>query len=311
MEKYAHFIENLNMGSVAALQPVYCIDGCVEMPELEMPLSGYRDNQPVRIGNGASSQIQHDAYGQIVMALFSLFTDSRLVNRELHSTKSLKYLLAYIDRTLEEPDNGLWEFRGRKSLHSYSFLFHWAGSAACKKIATLRNDKELEERADKCMKRASQLLEDCYSDKKRAYTQAVGSEELDASLLQMITLGFFHNQSKEKAVEHLRAIQKDLEVSPGFLLRYKHKDDFGHQKSAFLVCSFWYIEALIALDFVEEATELFQRVLKAQNHLGLISEDFDIDNLSQWGNFPQTYSHVGLINCAFALDKAIKKPAFL
>ena len=190
-------------------------------------------------------------------------------------------------------------------------LFHWAGSAACKKIAKIRKDKELEAKADKLMARASELLEQCYSEEKKVYTQAIGSQDLDASLLQMITLGFFHDKSNDKAVAHLRAIQKDLEIKPGFLLRYKHTDDFGLQKSAFLVCSFWYIEALIHLNFTEEATELFEQVLKAQNHLGLISEDFDINNGSQWGNFPQTYSHVGLINCAFALDKMVKKPAFL
>ncbi len=311
MEKYAHFIENLNMSSLESLQPVYCIDGAPQMKEIELPLSGYLNNQPVRVGNEASLQIQHDAYGQIVMALFSLFTDARLVNKELYSTRSVKYLLAYIEKTIEQPDNGLWEFRGRKSMHSYSSLFHWAGSAAVKKIAKIREDKELEAKADKLMARASELLEQCYSEEKKAYTQAIGSQDLDASLLQMITLGFFHDKSNEKAVAHLRAIQKDLEIKPGFLLRYKHTDDFGLQKSAFLVCSFWYIEALIHLNFIEEATELFEEVLKAQNHLGLISEDFDINNGSQWGNFPQTYSHVGLINCAFALDKMIKKPAFL
>ncbi len=311
MEKYAHFIENLNMSSLESLQPVYCIDGAPQMKEIELNLSGYLNNKPVRVGNEASLQIQHDAYGQIVMALFSLFTDARLVNKEIYSTRSVKYLLAYIEKTIEQPDNGLWEFRGRKSMHSYSSLFHWAGSAACKKIAKIREDKELEAKADKLMARASELLEQCYSEEKKAYTQAIGSQDLDASLLQMITLGFFHDKSNEKAVAHLRAIQKDLEIKPGFLLRYKHTDDFGLQKSAFLVCSFWYIEALIHLNFIEEATELFEQVLKAQNHLGLISEDFDINNGSQWGNFPQTYSHVGLINCAFALDKMIKKPAFL
>ncbi len=311
MEKYAHFIENLNMSSLESLQPVYCIDGAPKMKEIELNLSGYLNNKPVRVGNEASLQIQHDAYGQIVMALFSLFTDARLVNKEIYSTRSVKYLLAYIEKTIEQPDNGLWEFRGRKSMHSYSSLFHWAGSAACKKIAKIRDDKELEAKADKLMARASELLEQCYSEEKKAYTQAIGSQDLDASLLQMITLGFFHDKSNEKAVAHLRAIQKDLEIKPGFLLRYKHTDDFGLQKSAFLVCSFWYIEALIHLNFIEEATELFEQVLKAQNHLGLISEDFDINNGSQWGNFPQTYSHVGLINCAFALDKMIKKPAFL
>ncbi len=311
MEKFAHFIENLNMGSLDSLQPVYGIDGQTCREEVELDLDGYRNNKPVRIGNNAGTQVQHDAYGQIVMALFNLYTDQRLLKKETYPTRSLHFLLGYIEKKIEQPDNGLWEFRGHKSMHSYSALFHWVGSAACQKIAILRNDQVLEMKAQMCKIRAFDLLEKSYSLNKKAYTQAIGSEDLDASLLQMITLGYFHDQPKQKAIEHLRAIQKDLEISPGFLLRYKHTDDFGLQKSAFLVCSFWYIEALIYLDFYDEAISLFKNVLKAQNHLGLMSEDFDIHSLSQWGNFPQTYSHVGLINCAFAFDKALKKPAFL
>ena len=311
MEKYAHFIENLNIHSLSSLQPVFNIDGTTDMPERSLPLEGYLGTQPVRVGNEASKQTQHDAYGQILLALMNLHTDERLVEKSRLSERTLNVLLSYIEKTMESPDNGVWEFRGTKAIHSYSLLFHWAGSAACRKIAEHYGNKAIGERALAAMKRAEAMIEKCYSESKGAYVQALGSDELDASLLQMITLGFFHNKSQDKAIAHLRAIQKELEISPGFLLRYKHQDDFGEQKLAFLVCSFWYIEALSTLGFVEEATELFQRVLKTQNHVGLISEDYDIRTESQWGNFPQTYSHVGLINCAFALDRAIKTPAFL
>lgn len=311
MEKYSYFIENLNMGSLSNLQPVYCIDGRLEMPERELDLAGFKGNRPVRVGNGAVSQIQHDAYGQILLAIFNLYADVRHTDKSRISMRTLQALLKYIENTLEEPDNGVWEFRGRQSVHSYSLLFHWAGSAACRKIAQSLGDADLAGRAEKTMSRASSLLERCYSPDCNAYTQALNSEELDASLLQMITLGFFYDKPKDKAVAHLRAIQKELELQPGFLLRYKHKDDFGVQRSAFLVCSFWYIEALIQLDFLDEAEELFRKVLEAQNSLGLMSEDYDVETGQQWGNFPQTYSHVGLINCAFALDRAKRKPAFL
>jgi GH15 family glucan-1,4-alpha-glucosidase len=311
MSSYANFIENLNHDFANLMQPVFTIDGQGAMAELELPLKGYLDNQPVRIGNGAALQIQHDGYGQILLSLTHLWTDARLGDKRRLSEKTLNLLLGYIERTMEAPDNGVWEFRGRQSIHAYTLLFHWAGSAACEKIANALGDVKLTERAGICRAKASQLLETCYSEEKKAYAQAQGSNELDASLFQMITLGFFHNQDKAKAIAHLRAIQKDLEIRPGFLLRYKHSDDFGLQKSAFLVCSFWYIEALLTLDFVEEAQELFANVLKAQNHLGLFSEVYDVETQSPWGNFPQTYSHVGLINCAFALNKAIRKPFFL
>jgi len=311
MERYSHFIENLNVRALAALQPVYAIDGSPSMPESSLPLTGYRGNQPVRVGNEASAQIQHDAYGQILLAIFSLYTDARLGKRHRPSQETVSSLLGYIEKTLESPDNGVWEFRGKKALHSYSLLFHWAGSAACQRIARQIGDAEIEKRARVCQNRAAVLLEKCFSAKKGAYAQAVGSEELDASLLQMVTLGFFHDKPLATAIDHVRAIQKDLEISPGFLLRYRHADDFGKQHSAFLVCSFWFIEALTKLGFVEEAVGLFERVLQTRNHLGLISEDFDPATGSQWGNFPQTYSHVGVINCAFALDKAAQLPPFL
>lgn len=311
MEKYSSFIENIEMNPALRLQPVYCIDGLTEMPEIELDLAGYRNNKPVRIGNGAVTQIQHDGYGQILMAIFNLYMDVRHADKSKVSRKTLHSLLNYIELTMEEPDNGVWEFRGRKSIHAYTLLFHWAGSAACRKIATSIDDSGLAERAENAMKHAASLLEKCYSKEFSAYTQALGSTDLDASLLQMITLGYFHGQPKEKAVAHLRAIQKELQIEPGFFLRYRHSDDFGTQKSAFLVCSFWFIEALTQLDFLDEAEELLVRVLKAQNHLGLMSEDFDVATGEQWGNFPQTYSHVGLINCAFALDKARRTPPFL
>jgi GH15 family glucan-1,4-alpha-glucosidase len=310
-EKYAHFIENLNIGSLSTLQPVYRIDGDAEMFERDLPLDGYLGNQPVRIGNGAASQIQHDAYGQIMLALYSLYTDARILGHDRQSTHTLEHILGHIERTMHDPDNGVWEFRGFKQLHSYSLLFHWAGSAAAKKVGLIYKDEKLVARADKCMKQASVLLEKCYNPGLKAYTQSMDSNHLDASMLQMITQGYFWDKPRELAVHHLRAIQKELEISPGFLLRYKHKDDFGTQRSAFLVCSFWYIEALLHLDFIEEAQECMKRVLEAQNHLGLMAEDFDTTTLSQWGNFPQSYSHVGLINCAFALDKALHKPPFL
>lgn len=311
MQKYAHYVENLNMENLLNLQPVYRIDGSPEMTEKELPLQGYLKNHPVRIGNQAAQQIQHDAYGQVLLALFSLYTDERLLHHAPPSSKLLKNILGYIERTMEDPDNGVWEFRGTKAVHTYTVLFHWAGSSAVRKIALHLEDQELVKRAEKCLSHAIALLEKSYNPEKKAYSQSLGSKELDASLLQMITLGYLQTQNSQKALDHLRAIEKELELSPGFLVRYRHHDDFGKQQSAFLVCSFWHIEALATLGMTEKALALFENLKQAQNHLGLMSEDFDIHTGSQWGNFPQTYSHVGLINCAFALEKALKTPPFL
>jgi GH15 family glucan-1,4-alpha-glucosidase len=311
MEKYAHFVENLNFNNDILLQPVYCIDGTPGMPEKILDFKGYKDNAPVRVGNDAAKQVQFDAYGQVLLALFKLYTDPRLIGRLRLSDRTLESLLSGIEATLEKPDNGVWEFRGKQALHSYTLLFHWAGSAACEKIAARTGNLKLKERAHKTREKADILLERCFNAEVGAYTQALGGHELDASVLQMITMGFFCDKNQEKAISHLRAVQKALEISPGFLNRYRHQDDFGKQESAFLICSYWQIEALAVLGFTDEAYSHFEKVLAAQNHLGLMAEDYDVATSSQWGNFPQTYSHVGLINSAFALEKALKKPPYL
>ncbi len=312
LEKHAQFIENLEFSGKSKLQPLYKINGQADLTEIELSLSGYLGNRPVRIGNGAGLQIQHDAFGQALLTLFQLYSDQRLLNRhDKLSINLVRLLMNSIEETLEEPDNGIWEFRGKKSLHGYTLLFQWAGSAAAKKIAEIVGLADLNDQADRCMHRAHELIERCYCEKKGAYAQAVGASDLDASMLQLIPLGFFHNKSRERAIQHLRAIEKELHVKDGLLHRYRHEDDFGFQEVGFLVCSFWHVEALVSLGLIEEAQSILDKLIKTQNHLGLMSEDVDTSNGSQWGNFPQTYSHVGLINCAFALDKAIQKPSFL
>lgn len=312
MERYSQFVENLNMEGVANLQPVYRIDGTPEMDEQQLPLRGYLGEQPVRVGNQAANQVQNDAYGQILLVLFNLYNDQRLLDQPNRlSPQVLNSLLTYVEKTLEKPDNGVWEFRGRRAIHTYTLLFQWAGSIACRKIAQRIGNPQLSERAAHCTQRAAALIEQAYVPELQAYAQAIGSRDLDASMLQMITLGYLRTQDRGKAVAHLRAIEKELQIHPGFFLRYRHPDDFGRQQSAFLVCSFWHIEALAQLDFIDEAIALLEHVTQAQNHLGLMAEDFDVETQSQWGNFPQTYSHVGLINSAFAIDKALRAPAYL
>ncbi|QDK45695.1 glycoside hydrolase family 15 protein [Bdellovibrio sp. ZAP7] len=312
MEKYAHFIENIEIQNSKTYQPCYRIDGSTDLTELILPLDGYMGNKPVRIGNQAAEQIQHDAYGQILMALFKLYTDERVNSKTGRSLRLVEKALSYIEQYMTTPDNGVWEFRGKQALHSYALMFHWAGSAAARSVARKLGDQSLEQRADAALKRSAGLIEECYSKEKKAYTQAIGSEELDASILQLITIGYFHDKPPELAKDLIAAVEKELMISPGFLVRYAHVDDFGLQKSAFLVCSFWYIEALAATGQEDKAEELLRHITAtASNQVGLLAEDFDVENNSQWGNFPQTYSHVGLINCAYAIDKARKKPPFL
>ena len=312
VEKYSHFVLNLGMDSPENFQPVFRVDGTSNLTERELNLPGYQGNKPVRIGNQAAEQIQNDSYGQILLNLFYLYTDPRLIGQERLSLTLFTKLLKALNSHVETPDNGPWEFRGTIAQHCYTSVFNWAGSAGACRIAKMIADPKLEDLARQCQTRALKIVEACFDPIRGVYTQAVGRNHLDASLLQMIPLGFFVAKSPELARSHLSVIEKELSLDrPGFLVRYKHKDDFGLQEAAFLMCGFWLAESLFCLGDVEKGVIIFENLLKTQNSLGLLSEDASPNDFSQWGNFPQTYSHVGVINCAFALHRAITTPRFL
>ena len=154
------------------------------------------------------------------------------------------------------------------------------------------------------------MIEKCYDDERKVYTQAIGSKNLDASLLQLINMGYLKPES-EKAKAHLKATENELRTDGGLFYRYKHTDDFGEPHTTFLICAFWYVEALAKVGRLNEAIEVFEGLIKHGNHLGLLSEDVDKTDGSQWGNFPQTYSHVGLINAAFTIARKLDRPFFV
>lgn len=313
LEQYAHFIENiaLSMNGQARLQPLYAINGEARLTERFVPLSGYKGNTPVRIGNQAYEHIQNDVYGQVLVSLLPLFVDERLIQEDKkHLMPLVMRILKQIEATMDEPDAGLWEFRNKSQLHAYTFLFHWAGSNAGWKIAEAFNNKEMAELAQHLTQRSSEQIEKCYDSNRKVYTQAAGSSNLDASLLQLITMNYLDPKS-EKAQTHLRVLEKALKTKEGLFYRYKHADDFGEPETTFLICAFWYVEALAAADRIDEAVEIFERLIQYSNHLGLLSEDVEASNGSQWGNFPQAYSHVGLVNAAFAISRKLDTQPFL
>lgn len=180
---------------------------------------------------------------------------------------------------------------------------------AASKIGAKHHDTRLIQKSEKLAKLASEKIELCYSPHKKAYTQAIGSEDLDASTLQLITMRY-HDPASQRAQEHLMALEKELKIENGLFYRYRHEDDFGKPESTFLVCAFWYVEALACVDRVNDAKIAFENLLKLSNDLGLFSEYIHI-NGSQWGNFPQTYSHVGLMNAAFRISRKLDPPMFL
>ncbi len=310
-EKYFHYILNTTIEEGERYQPLYGITGKKHLDEIEIPLSGYHGNTPVRVGNEAYTHIQNDVYGQVLVSLLPLYSDKRIIFTErFDSTELVVKTLDMIEKTFDEADAGLWEFRNLKQHHCYTYLFHWAGSSAAVKIAGVIKDQKMGEKASHLRKRAAEMIEKCYVPQKKGYSQAVGVDRMDASTLQLIMMNYL-NGNTDAAKDHLKAMEKELHAKNGLFYRYKHQDDFGEPETTFLICAFWYIEALACVGRLDEAIKYFEDVVSHSNHLGLLSEDVNENDGSMWGNFPQAYSHVGLLNSAHRIAIKIDKPDFL
>jgi GH15 family glucan-1,4-alpha-glucosidase len=310
LERYFDYIQNILMNEDGRIQPLYSVTGNKNLEEIHIDLQGYLNNQPVRIGNKAYLQIQNDVYGQILVGLMPLFTDKRLTFSAKSTYKKMaNRLLDWIELTMDEADAGLWEFRNVKQVHTYTMLFHWAGSKAAARIGKIMTDADLVSKAERLASAASDRIEKTYDGKRGVYTQAVDVSNLDASALKLITMMYLDPNS-DKAKDHLINLEKLLKTRQGLFYRYVHPDDFGKPQATFLVCSFWYADALACVGRIDDAIATLDSVIQYANHLGIFSEDVGLDG-SQWGNFPQTYSHVGLINAVFRISKKLDQPNFM
>ncbi len=306
MERFLEYLRNLAEERGGVLQPVYRISGGTEAPEQELEhLAGFEGDGPVRVGNQAFEHRQNDVYGEMVLAVSRLFLDARFVGEIPPSTAVdiVQTLVDQIDARLDEPDAGPWEFRERTRLHSFSVLMHWAGARRAVEVAEALGAGELANQARAVERRASELLATrCWDEERGALTQVAGEPQLDAALLLAVHLGYLEPDDP-RAATHVDALRTALSVDGGLLRRYASPDDFGVPRAAFTVCTFWLVEALALLGRRDEARELFEHLLGLHNGLGLYAENILPETLAQSGNFPQTYSHVGLINAAFRLSR--------
>ncbi|MDN5288876.1 MAG: glycoside hydrolase family 15 protein [Mucilaginibacter sp.] len=312
MEKYFSYVTDISFSEDERYQPLYGITGKKDLvEEILTDLDGYMGNQPVRIGNQASEHIQNDIYGQVMISLLPLYTDHRFVFSERKdSVHWIESLLNKIDRTIDEKDAGIWEFRNMANIHCYSNLFQWAGASAAEKMARTIENQELIDRAIALKERAAVHIESCYDPVRKVYTNSAGSSNLDASTLQLIMMNYL-DPTSQRAKDHLLALEKELRTPNGLFYRYLYKDDFGKPKTTFLICAFWYVEALASVGRLDDAQREFANLLQYSNHLLLFSEDVDEETGSQWGNFPQAYSHVGLMNAAYRIAIKLDRPVFL
>jgi GH15 family glucan-1,4-alpha-glucosidase len=303
MEAFLSYIQNLAAGADGQLQPVYGIALEANLEErIEASLPGYRGMGPVRVGNQAYRQPQHDVYGSLVLAATHSFFDQRLLHRGgMRLFELLERFGRRAAQLWDQPDAGLWELRTRSHVHTFSAAMCWAACDRLAKIALRLGEpaRAARWRADAERIRAG-ILAQAWSEPQQSFAASFGGREMDASLLLLHEIGFLAADDPRFA-STVAAVEKDLRRGP-YLLRYSAPDDFGAPDSAFNVCTFWYIGALTALGRRDEARELFENMLGRRNRLGLLSEDLDPASGELWGNFPQTYSMVGLITAATRLS---------
>jgi GH15 family glucan-1,4-alpha-glucosidase len=305
MEDYLRFIGDIVEDATGGeLRPVYGITRDAAMDETTVAhLAGYRGFAPVRIGNQAHLQVQNDVYGSVVLASTHAFFDQRLAhpgNTTLF--EQLERLGNRAAAVFDKPDAGPWELRTIASVHTFSAVMCWA---ACDRLAKIGWRIGLGDRAAYWRREADRMhaiiCERAWNAELGSFVATFDGQEMDATLLLLHEVDFLAADDPRFAAT-VDAVAGRLRVG-NFLFRYVSEDDFGQPRTAFVICVFWYIDALAALGRRQEARELFETVLAHRNPLGLLSEDIDPRSGELWGNFPQTYSMVGLINCAMRLSR--------
>jgi GH15 family glucan-1,4-alpha-glucosidase len=306
MENYITFIENIVEDSgIKGLQPLYGITRSAILEERTAPnLAGYRGLGPVRVGNAAYLQRQNDVYGSVVLAVTHSFFDQRLNRKGLASLySSLERLGEMAAQMYDQPDAGPWELRSRSSIHTFSSIMCWA---ACDRLAKIAATIDKAERAVYWREAADgikrTIVQRAWNTRLNSFTATFDGDDLDASLLLIHVLDFLPADD-HRFVSTVEAVERRLRKG-NLLLRYDSEDDFGTPSTGFVVCTFWYIDALHAVGRIKEARAIFDSLIELQNPFGLFSEDVDLKSGELWGNFPQTYSLVGFINSAMRLSKS-------
>ena len=304
MEDYITYILSI-AGGDDALKPCYGIVPNADLTEWIAPdLKGFENHGPVRFGNAAANQVQHDAYGSVILSAVPMFFDRRLPQPGGEPLFRLIEKMAQQCAELAlQPDAGIWEYRGRARIHTHSAAMCWAGLSRAGAIA---NRLGLTARAAHWNTLAARvgktILERCWNEKRQAYSAGVGTDDMDASVLLLPELGLL-DANDPRFVSTMAAIEQDL-VHGRHVLRYAAADDFGLPAAEFLVCRFWLIDALSSIGRREEARERFADALSLRNQYGLFAEDIHRDTGQLWGNFPQTYSMAGLIFSAMRLSQS-------
>jgi GH15 family glucan-1,4-alpha-glucosidase len=304
MEDYLRWLNNVVVRSRGGhIQPLYGIGQEEQLPEAILGhLPGYRGMGPVRVGNQAQEHFQHDVYGNIILGAAQSFHDHRLFRRAGRAEfVHLEAVGEQAFRVYDQPDAGMWELRTRARVHTSSAIMSWA---ACDRLAKVAATLGLPERIRYWRERADvireRILREAWSEQRQAFAESFGGRDLDASALLMAEVNII-DPHDARFISTVDALEKSLCDGP-YMRRYEAADDFGKPETAFNICTFWRIDALARIGRKAQAREIFEVMLKSRNPLGLLSEDTHPVTGEMWGNFPQTYSMVGIINAAVRLS---------
>lgn len=304
MENYLRYLNNIVGEANNHLQPVWGISCEAQLVEREVEsLSGYRGMGPVRVGNQAYEHFQHDVYGNVVLAAAQSFLDQRLFHPGTpEDFQRLEHMGELAFEKHNQPDAGMWELRTRARVHTSSSLMCWA---ACDRLSKIARHMGFTDRASYWQGRAdtihATITTEAWNPDMESFAESFGGKGVEAGLLLMAEVGFL-SPDDERFRKTLDAVERTLRRGK-HMYRYAEADDFGEPETAFNICTFWYIDALARVGREVEAREIFEEMLAARNSLGLLSEDTDVKSGELWGNYPQTYSLVGIINAAMRLSR--------
>jgi GH15 family glucan-1,4-alpha-glucosidase len=302
-EAFVRFLRD--MADAGPLQPLYGVSGKRDLHEEIIPgLCGYDGVGPVRVGNAAYIQQQHDVAGEMVLCLETILTDPRVVWEDPSLAPLLERLVDEAMLAYQHQDTGLWEYRTQPRHYTFSKAMCWV---AANRGAELAEFLGMPQRAVEWKGWADrvrlEILERAFNSAKGYFTQALDGDYPDASNLLLPAIGLI-DPLDPRFRSTVRAYEREL-APDGLMLRYKHLDDFGRTTSAFSICSFWWVEALAMMGELDEAVALFKRLEQYANPLGLFSEDIDPETGALLGNFPQAYTHVGLIHAAITIGELL------
>ncbi len=285
------------------LQIMFGVGGEHDLAERELAhLAGWRDSRPVRVGNGAWNQKQLDVYGELLAAAARL---PHVIDRLDEPTRH--FLVCCADAAAArwtETDQGIWEVRTGPAHFTYSKLMCWVAlDRAISMAAALRAESHVARWELVRSEIAEAIERDGWSDRAGAYTQSFGSHVLDASVLMMPIVGFI-DPRHPRMLATLEAIERSLTDVRGLVYRYLEPDGLEGDEGSFLLCTFWLAQARALAGEVEHATEIFERAVRYVNDVGLLAEEVDARTGELLGNFPQAFSHIGLVNAAWAISQA-------